>query len=69
LSGEVDARLYNQMAGMDSGFGADDVYNAYSKPLFDQEGVTAGSVYCPTRDETEYNADEQYDKLVDGATS
>jgi hypothetical protein len=28
LSGEVDARLYNQMAGMDLGFGADDVNNA-----------------------------------------
>jgi SNW domain-containing protein 1 len=58
LSGDVDARLYNQTAGMDLGFGADDVYNAYSKPLFDQEGVTAGLVYRPTRGEMEYNADE-----------
>jgi SNW domain-containing protein 1 len=69
LSGEVDSRLYNQTAGMDSGFGAEDEYNTYSKPLFDRQGVTAGSVYRPTRGETEYNADEQYDKLVDGATS
>ena len=67
LSGEVDSRLYNQSAGMDSGFGADDEYNAYSKPLFDREGVASSSIYRPTRGETEYNADEHYDKLVKGA--
>lgn len=68
LTGEVDARLYSQSAGMDSGFGADDDYNTYSKPLFEGRQA-ATSVYRPTRGETEYNADEQYDKLVDGATS
>jgi SNW domain-containing protein 1 len=69
-AGEVDSRLYNQTAGMDSGFGADDEYNTYSKPLFDrQSGVTSSSIYRPTRGETEYNADESYDKLVKGATS
>ena len=68
LAGDVDARLYNQTAGMDSGFGADDEYNTYSKPLFEGQQA-AGSIYRPTRGETEYNADEQYDKLVDGATS
>ena len=66
----VDSRLYNQTAGMDSGFGADDEYNAYSKPLFDRgETTTASSIYRPTRGETEYNADEQFDKLKQGATS
>ena len=69
LGGQVDSRLYNQSSGMDSGFGADDEYNAYSKPLFDRQGVTSSSIYRPTRGETEYNADEQYDKLVEGATS
>jgi len=68
-AGEVDSRLYNQSAGMDSGFGADDEYNAYSKPLFDRQGVTSASIYRPTRGETEHNADESYDKLVKGATS
>jgi SNW domain-containing protein 1 len=68
-AGEVDSRLYNQTAGMDSGFGADDEYNTYSKPLFDRSGVTSASIYRPTRGETEYNADESYDKLVKGATS
>lgn len=45
--GGVDQRLYSQEggSGMDSGFGADDEYNAYSKPLFDS---VAGSIYKPT---------------------
>lgn len=69
-AGEVDSRLYNQSAGMDSGFGADDEYNTYSKPLFGrQAGVTSASIYRPTRGETEHNADESYDHLVRGATS
>ncbi|CAJ1902440.1 unnamed protein product [Cylindrotheca closterium] len=69
-AGEVDSRLYSQSAGMDSGFGADDEYNAYSKPLFDrQAAASSGSIYRPTRGETEYNADESYDKLVKGGTS
>lgn len=35
-AGEVmyDQRLFNQEQGMASGFGADDGYNAYDKPLF-----------------------------------
>lgn len=67
----VDSRLYNQTAGMDSGFGAEDEYNAYSKPLFDRQQAVAqqGSIYRPTRGETEYNADEQYDKLKAGVTA
>ncbi|KAG2430720.1 hypothetical protein HYH02_013562 [Chlamydomonas schloesseri] len=38
--GEVqyDQRLFNQDAGMQSGFGADDSYNAYDKPLFADRG-------------------------------
>lgn len=68
-AGEVDSRLYNQNAGLSTGFGADDEYNTYSKPLFDRQGVTSASIYRPTRGETEHNADESYDKLVKGATS
>ena len=68
LGGDVDSRLYNQSAGMDSGFGREEEYNTYSKPLFGDRQV-AGSIYRPTRGETEYNADEQYDKLVQGSTS
>lgn len=29
-----DSRLYNQSAGMDSGFGREDSYNLFDKPLF-----------------------------------
>ena len=37
-----DSRLFNQTSGMDSGFGGDDEYNTYSKPLFDRgEAVSA----------------------------
>jgi SNW domain-containing protein 1 len=67
-AGEVDSRLYNQSEGMDSGFGAEDEYNTYSKPLFDRGGVSSASIYRPTRGETEHNADESYDKLVKGGT-
>jgi SNW domain-containing protein 1 len=71
LAGEVDARLYNQTGGLDSGFGPEDDYNAYSKPLFErQHAATSASIYRPTRGETDYaNADEQYDTLKAGATS
>jgi len=67
--GGVDGRLYNQSAGLDSGFGAEDDYNTYSKPMFDREGVTSSSIYRPTRGENAMDADEQYSKLKSGATS
>ena len=70
LGGDVDARLYNQTGGMDSGFGREDDYTTYTKPLFGgASGASSASIYRPTRGETEYNADEQYDKLVEGATN
>lgn len=65
----VDNRLYNQSAGMDSGFGADDEYNTYSKPMFDRQGVTSSSIYRPTRGEGAMDADEQYSQLKGGATA
>jgi SNW domain-containing protein 1 len=70
LAGEVDSRLYNQSGGMDTGFGAEDDYNTYSKPLFArQHAAASSSLYRPSRGESEYNADEQYDELKSGATS
>jgi SNW domain-containing protein 1 len=53
----------------DSGFGAEDEYNIFNKPLFDRDGVTSSSIYRPTRGEATLDADEQYDKLMKGATS
>lgn len=67
--GGVDGRLYNQNAGLDSGFGAEEEYNTYSKPMFDREGVTSSSIYRPSRGEGAMDADEQYAKLQAGATS
>jgi len=51
LSGEAmyDSRLFNQSEGMDSGFGAEDDYNTYTKPLFDK-GSQSSSIYRPKRD-------------------
>eukprot|EP01082_Thalassiosira_pseudonana_P000843 g1277.t1 g1277 contig10:1757171-1759087(+) len=68
-AGGVDSRLYSQNAGMDSGFGADDEYNTYSRPMFDREGVTSSSIYRPTRDVGAEDADAQLEKLKRGATS
>ena len=65
-AGEVDSRLYNQSAGMDSGFGAEDDYNVYSKPMFDRDGVSSSSIYRPTRGEQALDADAQYDQLKSG---
>jgi SNW domain-containing protein 1 len=67
-AGGVDSRLYSQNAGLSSGFGADDEYNTYSRPMFDREGVTSSSIYRPTRDMNLEDADAQYDKLKRGAT-
>jgi len=66
-AGEVDARLYSQTGGISSGFGADDDYNTYTKPLFNS-GATSASIYRPSRGEAA-DADSQYQQLVEGATS
>lgn len=62
----VDSRLYNQSGGFDSGFGREDDYNAYTKPLFERQAASA-SIYRPTRGEA--SADDQYDELLKGATT
>jgi len=40
-----DTRLFDKESGMDSGFGANDDYNLYDKPLFNS---TAKTIYKPT---------------------
>lgn len=42
-----DQRLFNQTAGLSSGFSADDSYHIYDKPLF--EGSSANIMYRPTK--------------------
>ena len=67
LSGEAafDSRLFNQSSGMDAGFGHEDEYNTYSRPLFDRG--EAASIYRPkkTDDELYGDADSQLKKLQD----
>ena len=65
----VDSRLYNQSAGMDSGFGAEDDYNVYTKHMFDRDGAASAGIYRPTRGEGAVDADEQYAKLRAGSTT
>lgn len=67
IGGAVDTRLYNQSSGLDAGFGAEDEYNMYSRPLFDR-GAATSSIYKPTVD-TSMDGDAQYSSLVKGATA
>ncbi|KAJ1562068.1 Puff-specific protein Bx42 [Nowakowskiella sp. JEL0078] len=46
-----DQRLFNQSAGMSSGFGAEDSYNLYDKPLFNAS--SANAIYRPKKTENE----------------
>nr|CCA26022.1 premRNAprocessing protein putative [Albugo laibachii Nc14] len=65
LSGDTmyDSRLFNQSQGMDAGFGQEDDYNVYSKPLLDRGKA---SVYRPKADESLGDADQELDELKSG---
>jgi hypothetical protein len=67
LTGEAlyDGRLFNQSAGMDAGFGGEDEYNTYTKPLFDR--TEAGSIYRPRQSAEDMygDADTQMKQLSD----
>lgn len=54
-----DARLFNQSSGMDSGFGPEDGYGVYSKPMFNRG--EAQSLYRPKTDDGDAwgDADQQ----------
>ena len=59
-----DQRLFNQSAGLDSGFAADDTYDTFDKPLF--EAATAASLYKPRHvDLEESDSDAQVKKILD----
>ena len=59
---EYDQRLYNQSEGMTSGFGAEDSYNTYDKPLFKQ----TSQIYKPTSQKEEFDTDGLIDALKKG---
>lgn len=67
LTGEAmfDSRLFNQSAGLSSGFGADDEYSTFTKPLF--ERGEASSIYRPKKADGDIygDADAQMSKLTD----
>lgn len=67
LTGEslYDSRLFNQSSGMDAGFGGEDEYNTYTKPLFDK--AEGGSIYRPKQSAEDMygDADTQLKNLSD----
>mmetsp|Transcript_48002 Transcript_48002/g.79513 ORF Transcript_48002/g.79513 Transcript_48002/m.79513 type:complete len:466 (-) Transcript_48002:104-1501(-) len=63
-----DQRLFNQDAGMSSGFGAEDDYNIYSKALM--KGSSANQLYRPPKDlQEEVNADRNMKSILESGTS
>jgi SNW domain-containing protein 1 len=59
-----DRRLFNQEGGLESGFGNDDDYNVYTKPLFSTEH--SGTLYRPVGDADTYGITEtEIEKVKD----
>ncbi|KAI9017470.1 SKIP/SNW domain-containing protein [Gaertneriomyces semiglobifer] len=56
-----DQRLFNQSQGLSSGFGADDTYDLYDKPLF--TGSSANAVYRPKKGDDDSVAGVATEKL------
>eukprot|EP01107_Rhizomastix_libera_P006256 TRINITY_DN2036_c0_g1_i1.p1 TRINITY_DN2036_c0_g1~~TRINITY_DN2036_c0_g1_i1.p1 ORF type:complete len:563 (+),score=165.76 TRINITY_DN2036_c0_g1_i1:235-1689(+) len=52
-----DKRLFNQTEGLDQGFGQEEDYNLYAKPLFSGEHL--GSLYRPKGDSETYGMSEE----------
>ncbi|CAI5731734.1 unnamed protein product [Hyaloperonospora brassicae] len=61
--GMFDARLFNQSQGISSGFGQEDEYSVYSKPMVDRGKA---SVYRPKDVDGVFDADKEYDELKGG---
>ena len=60
------------LIGMDAGFGAEDEYNTYSKPLFERgESAAGSSIYRPRKGDGDVygDADAQLAKLSDTSRS
>ncbi|CAH0478275.1 unnamed protein product [Peronospora belbahrii] len=61
--GMFDSRLFNQSQGIGSGFGQEDEYNVYSKPMVDRGKA---SVYRPKGDDGAIDAEKDYEDLKHG---
>jgi SNW domain-containing protein 1 len=63
---QYDQRLFNQSAGMTSGFGDDDAYNAYDAPML-KRGDASQHIYRPTANKDDEavaaEADAEFAKL------
>ena len=65
--GMFDQRLFNQTQGMSQGFGAEDSYNVYDKPLF--HGSAATQLFRPKKSEIDpYAGEDDLDKLKQGTS-
>ncbi|KAJ3401674.1 hypothetical protein HDV05_000321 [Chytridiales sp. JEL 0842] len=68
-----DSRLFNQSAGIGSGFGSDDTYNVYDKPLF--AGSSSAAIYKPKKADHDEEISsipgvrtDRIEKIVDGSS-
>lgn len=61
VRGEVqyDQRLFNQSSGLDRGFGAEDSYNVYDKPLF--SGGSGASLIRPSKSAMDASQNDEVD--------
>jgi SNW domain-containing protein 1 len=57
-----DQRLFNQTQGLEGGFGDDDSYNIYSKPLMGN--TSASAIYRPGRGKAEEFSEQDMDKIL-----
>ena len=60
-----DQRLFNQVSGLEAGFGEEDDYNLYDKPLFTDR--TAASIYKNVKEipQEEEEEEQQEGKKVE----
>jgi SNW domain-containing protein 1 len=63
--GLFDSRLFNQSQGISSGFGQEDEYTVYSKPMVDRGKA---SVYRRKGDDGAFDAEKEYDELKGGTS-
>lgn len=60
-----DQRLFNKDRGMDAGFGGEDDYNIYDKPM---NTSVNQHLYRPTADADAPDGDAELEKILSGGT-
>merc|ERR1711879_337413 len=64
--GGMDARLYNRDSGISQGFGAEDSYNVYDKPM---SSSINSHIYRPTRTSDVPDEDAEMEKILNSGPS